>query len=119
MFLEQPLGHHDLKGLAALARASPIPLGADEGIHSLADITAHARAGAGGVSLKLIKLGGMSAAAAAAHACERLGLAVNVAAKIAESGVASAPARHPPRPGPEGGLGGSPPPLYLPPHFRK
>jgi len=99
MFLEQPLGHHDLKGLAALTRvalnsASPIPIGADEGIHSLADITAHARAGAGGVSLKLIKLGGMSAAVAAAHACERLGLAVNVAAKIAESGIASAAAVH-------------------------
>jgi muconate cycloisomerase len=94
MFLEQPLGHHDLKGLAALTRTAPIPIGADEGIHSLADIAAHARAGAGGVSLKLIKLGGMSAAIAAAQACERLGLAVNVAAKIAESGIASAAAVH-------------------------
>ena len=94
MFLEQPLGHHDLKALAALTRASPVPIGADEGIHSLADIAAHAEAGAGGVSLKLIKLGGMSAAIAAAHACERLGLAVNVAAKIAESGIASAAAVH-------------------------
>jgi len=94
MFLEQPLGHHDLKGLAALARVASIPIGADEGIHSLADITAHAEAGAGGVSLKLIKLGGMSAAVAAAHACERLGLAVNVAATIAESGIASAAAVH-------------------------
>ncbi|HEY4821944.1 MAG TPA: enolase C-terminal domain-like protein [Xanthobacteraceae bacterium] len=94
MFLEQPLGPHDLKGLAALTRVAPIPIGADEGIHSLADITAHARAGAGGVSLKLIKLGGMSAAIGAAHACERLGLAVNVAAKIAESGIASAAAVH-------------------------
>jgi muconate cycloisomerase len=94
MFLEQPLGPHDLKGLAALTRVAPIPIGADEGIHSLADITAHAEAGAGGVSLKLIKLGGMSAAIGAAHACERLGLAVNVAAKIAESGIASAAAVH-------------------------
>ena len=94
MFLEQPLGPHDLKGLAALTRVAPIPIGADEGIHSLADITAHAEAGAGGVSLKLIKLGGMSAAIGAAHACERLGLAVNVAAKIAESEIASAAAVH-------------------------
>jgi len=94
MFLEQPLGHHDLKGLAALTRVAPIPIGADEGIHSLADVTAHAEAGAGGISLKLIKLGGMSAAIGAAHACERLGLAVNVAAKIAESGIASAAAVH-------------------------
>jgi muconate cycloisomerase len=94
MFLEQPFAHHDLKGLAALTRVSPIPIGADEGIHSLADIAAHAEAGAGGVSLKLIKLGGMSAAIEAAHMCERLGLAVNVAAKIAESGIASAAAVH-------------------------
>jgi muconate cycloisomerase len=94
MFLEQPLDPHDLKGLAALTRASPIPIGADEGIHSLADIEAHADAGAGGVSLKLIKLGGMSAAVEAARLCERLGLSINIAAKIAESGIASAAAIH-------------------------
>jgi muconate cycloisomerase len=93
-FLEQPLGPHDLAALAALARTSPIPLGADEGIHSLADVTAHAQAGAGGVSLKLIKLGGISAAVEAARLCEQLGLAVNVAAKIAESSIASAAAIH-------------------------
>src|SRR5262245_22802255 len=93
-FLEQPLGPHDLSALAALARTSPVPLGADEGIHSLADVSAHAQAGAGGVSLKLIKLGGISAAVEAARLCERLGLAVNVAAKIAESGIASAAAVH-------------------------
>ncbi|HEY1544207.1 MAG TPA: enolase C-terminal domain-like protein [Xanthobacteraceae bacterium] len=92
MFLEQPLSSHDLDGLAALARISPIPLGADEGIHSLADVSAHADAGAGGLSLKLIKLGGMSVAVEAARLAERRGLALNVAAKIAESGIASAAA---------------------------
>ena len=94
LFLEQPLGHADLKGLAALARISPIPIGADEGIHSLADVEAHAQAGAGGLSLKLIKLGGMSAAIEAARLAERLGLAINIAAKIAESSVGSAAAVH-------------------------
>jgi len=94
LFLEQPLGPHDLSALGALARSAPIPLGADEGIHSLADISAHAQAGAGGVSLKLIKLGGISAAVEAARLCDRLGLSVNVAAKIAESGIASAAAIH-------------------------
>jgi muconate cycloisomerase len=92
LFLEQPLDPHDLKSLTALTRMSPIPLGADEGIHSLADVAAHAEAGAGGCSLKLIKLGGMAAAIAAARSCERLGLAINVAAKIAESSIASAAA---------------------------
>lgn len=93
-FLEQPLAHDDLAGLAALTRVSPTPIGADEAIHSLADIDAHARAGVGGVSLKLIKLGGMAAALQAAILCERQGLAVNIAAKIAESSIASAAAVH-------------------------
>jgi muconate cycloisomerase len=94
MFLEQPLGHTDLDGFAALARNAPVPLGVDEGIHSLADIDAHARAGAGGVSLKLIKLGGIGPALEAAQLCRRLGLKVNVAAKIAESSIASAALVH-------------------------
>jgi muconate cycloisomerase len=94
MFVEQPLAHDDLSGLARLTRLSPTPIGADEGIHSLADIEAHERCGAGGVSLKLIKLGGMSAAVEAAQLADRLGLCVNVAAKIAESSIASAAAIH-------------------------
>jgi muconate cycloisomerase len=94
IFLEQPLGHADLDGFAALARVAPVPLGVDEGIHSLADIEAHARCGAGGVSLKLIKLGGIVPAIAAASLCRRLDLKVNVAVKIAESSIGSAAAVH-------------------------
>jgi muconate cycloisomerase len=94
LFVEQPLPQHHLAALARLTRLASMPLGADEGIHSLGDIEAHQRCGVGGVSLKLIKLGGMSAAVAAAGLCERLGLAVNVAAKIAESSIGSAAAIH-------------------------
>ena len=94
MFVEQPLAYDDLGALARLARRSTTPIGADEGIHSLADIEAHERCGAGGVSLKLIKLGGVSAALEAAQRCQRLGLRVNVAAKIAELSIASAAAIH-------------------------
>jgi muconate cycloisomerase len=94
LFLEQPLGHTDLKGLTALARFSPIPIGADEGIHSIVDVEAHAKCGVGGISLKLIKLGGFSVALEAAQRAHRLGLALNVAAKIAESSIASAAAIH-------------------------
>jgi muconate cycloisomerase len=94
MFLEQPLPPDDLAGLTALARSCRLPIGVDEGIHGLADISAHARAGAGGLSLKLIKLGGLTAALDAARMCQRLGLKVNVAAKIAESSLASAAAIH-------------------------
>jgi muconate cycloisomerase len=93
LFLEQPLPPDDLKGLKALSR-SRLPIGVDEGIHALADIESHARAGARGVSLKLIKLGGLGTALEAARLCQRLRLKVNVAAKIAESSLASAAAIH-------------------------
>lgn len=94
LFVEQPLPHHDLGALAKLTRSAAMPIGADEGIHSLADIEAHERCGVGGVSLKLIKLGGMTMAVEAGRLCERLGLAINIAAKIAESSIASAAAVH-------------------------
>jgi len=94
MFVEQPLAYDDIDGLKKLARATKVPIGVDEGIHSLADIATSARAGAGGVSLKLIKLGGLTAAFEAAKLCQRLGLSVNIAAKIAESSISSAAALH-------------------------
>jgi muconate cycloisomerase len=94
LFLEQPFADHDLKSLAALVCASATPIGADEGIHSLHDVEAHAAAGAGGVSLKLIKLGGFTAALTAGALCRRLGLAVNVAGKMAESSLGAAATVH-------------------------
>jgi muconate cycloisomerase len=94
MFVEQPLPYDDLDGLKALARSTKVPIGIDEGIHSLADIETNARAGAGGVSLKLIKLGGIVNAVEAGKMCRRLGLSVNIAVKIAESSIGSAAALH-------------------------
>jgi muconate cycloisomerase len=93
-FIEQPLPAHDLAGLRALARASKTPIGMDESIHSLADIEAVKRAGAKGISLKLIKLGGFREAIAAGKLCRKLGLKINVAAKIAESSIGTAAAVH-------------------------
>ena len=93
-FLEQPLPTDNLAGLARLARMSSLPLGADEGIHSLADIDAHANAGAAGVSLKLIKLGGPSATLAAAALAAHRGLSINLAAKVSESSLGSAGTLH-------------------------
>jgi len=94
LFLEQPFAPDDMTGLAALAGATPVAIGADEGIHSLHDIEAHAAAGARGVSLKLIKLGGFSGALGAAALCRRLGLAMNISSKMAESSLASAATVH-------------------------
>lgn len=90
LFVEQPLPYDDLKGLKALTRGSRTPIGIDEGIHSIADIERNAGAGARGVSLKFIKLGGLTPALEAANLCRRLGLKVNVAAKMAESSVGAA-----------------------------
>jgi muconate cycloisomerase len=94
LFVEQPLAHDDLAGLKKLTKGLRMPIGIDEGLHAIADIEAHARQGARGVSLKLIKLGGLTAALEAAKLCKRLGLSVNIAAKISESSIASAAAVH-------------------------
>ena len=93
-FIEQPLPAGDLADLRSLARASKTPIGMDESIHSFADIEAVKRAGAKGVSLKLIKLGGFREAFAAGKLCRKLGLKINVAAKIAESSIGTAAAVH-------------------------
>ena len=93
-FIEQPLPPDDLAGLRILARATKTPIGMDESIHSLADIEAVKRAGAKGLSLKLIKLGGFREAFAAGKLCRKLGLKINVAAKIAESSIGTAAAVH-------------------------
>jgi muconate cycloisomerase len=84
-FLEQPVAAHDLAGMAAVAAATDIAIGADEGIHGLADISGHhARGAAQGVSLKAIKLGGLRALVAAARLCDRLGMRVNLSCKTGE-----------------------------------
>ncbi len=90
LFVEQPLPADDLKGLKMLTRGLNTPIGIDEGIHAITDVETNARAGAGGVSLKFIKLGGITPAFQAAALCRRLGLKVNIAAKMAESSLAAA-----------------------------
>ena len=94
-FFEQPVHSHDLAGMARVAAASRIPVGADEGIHSLDDIERHhAAKAARGASLKAIKLGGLRPLLEASRLCERLGMNVNISCKTGESSVASAAALH-------------------------
>jgi len=95
-FFEQPVTAEDLAGMAAVAAAAPdIAIGADEGIHSLADIARHHEAKAArGVSLKAIKLGGLRAVAEAGRLCDRLGMSVNISCKTGESSIACAAALH-------------------------
>jgi muconate cycloisomerase len=94
-FFEQPVAAHDLEGMARVARASRIPIGCDEGLHSIEDLKRHHKAGAaGGFSLKTIKLGGMQAVMEAGRLCEKLGMKVNLASKMAETGVSTAALLH-------------------------
>jgi muconate cycloisomerase len=94
-FFEQPVEAHDLAGMTAVAAATKISIGADEGIHSLNDIHRHHECKAArGVSLKAIKLGGIGAVVEAARLCDRLGMNVNVSCKTGESSVACAAALH-------------------------
>jgi L-alanine-DL-glutamate epimerase-like enolase superfamily enzyme len=94
-FLEQPLHGEDLQGMQQLAASTRVPIGCDEGIHSLADIRAHhALHAAAGCSLKLIKLGGLRQILDAANACATMGMQVNLACKVAESSIASAAVLH-------------------------
>ena len=95
-FFEQPVHADDIDGMAAVAAAAAdIAIGADESIHSLADIRRHHERGAArGVSLKTIKLGGIRAVMEAGRLCDRLGLNVNVSAKTGESSIACAAATH-------------------------
>jgi muconate cycloisomerase len=94
-FFEQPVAAHDLAGMAQVAAASPVLIGADEGIHGTADIEHHhAHAAAGGVSLKAIKLGGLRPLVEAGRLCERLDMRINISCKTGESSIASAAALH-------------------------
>jgi L-alanine-DL-glutamate epimerase-like enolase superfamily enzyme len=94
-FFEQPVSARDLDGMSRIAATTKVPIGADEGIHSLDDIVRHhERKAAGGVSLKAIKLGGLSGLFAASRLCGQLGMQVNISCKTGETSLASAAAVH-------------------------
>jgi muconate cycloisomerase len=94
-FFEQPVAADNLAGMAEVAAATDIAIGADEGIHSLDDIRRHHECEAArGVSLKAIKLGGLRALVAAGTLCDRLGMSVNISCKTGESSIACAAALH-------------------------
>jgi muconate cycloisomerase len=95
LFLEQPFADDDLEGTVALARASAVPLCADESAHSVAHILAWHRAGAiGGANLKCIKFSGIAGVMRAALVCDALGLKVNLASKTGESSIGTAALVH-------------------------
>jgi L-alanine-DL-glutamate epimerase-like enolase superfamily enzyme len=93
-FLEQPVPFGDIPRMAAVAAQSPVPIGADETIHGLTDVLAlHAAGAIGGLSLKTIKLGGITPLSKLAIVCDALGLSVNLAMMM-ESSLATAAMIH-------------------------
>jgi muconate cycloisomerase len=93
-FVEQPVRFDDLSGMATVARASAVPIGADEGIHGRNEVMAHAHAGAAaGVSLKACKAGGLAEVVRVGAIADALGVSVIVASLI-ESSIATAATLH-------------------------
>lgn len=94
-FLEQPIHGEDLAGMAQVCKASPTPIGIDEGLHKLSDLVQHQQVtAAAGCSLKAIKLGGLAEVLRAGQWCSHNSWGVNLACKIAESGISSAAVLH-------------------------
>ena len=94
-FFEQPVMGEDLAGMARIVAATEIRIGCDEGVHKVDDLRRHhdARA-AHGASLKTVKLGGLKPVRDAAELCQSLGMKVNLAGKMSESGIATAAVLH-------------------------
>jgi muconate cycloisomerase len=94
-FIEQPIHGADLEGMQQIVAAGPVPVGADEGIHSIADIDRHhSLKAAHGGSLKIIKLGGIGGVIRGGRRAHALGMHVNLASKTAESSIANAAIVH-------------------------
>jgi L-alanine-DL-glutamate epimerase-like enolase superfamily enzyme len=90
-FLEQPVATDNLEAMTRVARASSVPIGADESIHSVEDIRSLlARDAASGGAFKIMKLAGISRCMAAIRLCRALGGDANLSGKFGESSVANA-----------------------------
>jgi muconate cycloisomerase len=90
-FLEQPVpaGEHD--GMVRVARASSIPICADESIHEAADIRRLLESGAvSGGAFKIMKLEGIRQCNSAIQLCRALGGHINLSGKFGETSVANA-----------------------------
>ena len=87
-FFEQPVSAEDVSLIKEVATLSSVPLGADEGVHSLSDISELVSVSAiKGCSLKTIKLGGIMAVMEAAKHAHSFGLNINLAGKVAETSI--------------------------------
>lgn len=93
-FVEQPVPRHDPLLLHRVAARSPVPICADESAGSLGDVLGFAGTAVGGVSLKLIKHGGITGVMRGAAICSEGGLGINLAGKVIESSISAAANLH-------------------------
>ena len=93
-FVEQPVSRQDPAALARVAERSPVPICADESAGTLESVLGLAGTAVSGVSLKLIKHGGITGVMRGAAICATAGLEVNLAGKVIESGIAAAANLH-------------------------
>jgi L-alanine-DL-glutamate epimerase-like enolase superfamily enzyme len=92
--VSQPVPRTDWAGMAFLRQRLPMPLLADEGIHSPADVVTCVASGAADmVNIKVLKSGGLLASLAMAAICRAHHLPVLVGSMI-ESGIGSLVAAH-------------------------
>jgi len=95
-YLEQPVKRQNIAGMAAIRRAlDGVPLMADEGVMTLGDAYALARAEAVDVfCVKLYKMGGLRAAKKIAAVAEAAGIQVNVGGLAVHSQLEAAAGAH-------------------------
>lgn len=93
-FLEQPVPCDDRARLLRVAERSPTPICADESATDLPSVLAFAGTQVAGVSLKLIKHGGITGVMRGGGICSAGGMSVNLAGKVIESSVSAAANLH-------------------------
>jgi muconate cycloisomerase len=93
-YIEQPVVAGDVARMRRVAESTNIAICADESIHGIGDVLSLNGAGAiGGVSLKTVKLGGLTNLCQTAVIVDAIGLSMNLA-MLVESSVASAAMAH-------------------------
>lgn len=83
--IEQPVEKDDIEGMGMVQAATKIPVVADESAQSMQQVERLAAVGVQGINLKLMKLGGLSAATAIARFARQHGLRVMLGSMIETS----------------------------------
>ena len=83
--IEQPLPKEDIEGLGRVQKETGIPVVADESVQTMEDIERLAAAGVRGINLKLMKVGGLSAALRMLRRARELGLQVMLGCMVETS----------------------------------